>query len=99
MNIIYMYELDKSNDTVSKDLPCGCKILTAQERHGKIVIWVLFDETDLKTKVDFIITKTGVPSITLLSSNYRYLNTIQSEEDGSVYHVFYKKCHDVKGIE
>jgi len=99
INVIWKYKLDQTKRVTVIDLPCGSKILTAQEQRGEFVVWVLHgDDVTLKVPVDFVVAITGSSSICLLS-NYKYLSTIQGKVSEDVFHIFYKKSHNVKEIE
>lgn len=96
-NMIYKYKLDQFKRVSIIDLPCDSKILTAQYQYGEIVVWVLHGgDANPKVPVEFVLALTG--SSLMCLCNYKYLNTIQHEVEREVYHVFYKKSHNVKGI-
>ena len=85
MKKIYKYVINKR--TKSIELPIGFKILSAQEQHDDISIWMEVNPDVESQLVSFklVMTDEEVPE------GYTYVNSIQmTREYTFVYHVYYK---------
>ncbi len=85
MKTIYKYPL-KTIDTQEVILPNGHEILTVQEQHGEIQMWVLIDTARTRERV--IIETFGTGHQIKNLSERKYIATYQLEGGDLVFHVF-----------
>lgn len=78
------------------DIPL-VKVLTAQIQNGRPVVWCIVDKYN-KPMNKYIFDYCGT-GWEIDKSLGEYINTIQEEDTGYVWHIFYEKLKEVKDNE
>jgi len=87
---IYKYAL-KATDVQTIELPLGSQLLSAKEQRNDIMLYALV-ETDEDGREEYNILAYGTGhDITTNLSDYSFLDTVLLQNDGLVFHFFYKR--------
>jgi hypothetical protein len=96
---IYRFKLNFYASTPILSLPHNAEVLTAQNQHEELVVWVRVDkgwsiwttpivQTQAKR---FLVCRTGEPVEETILEQFDYLNTVQFEHGDFIVHVFVEK--------
>ena len=88
MKVIYKYELDFLNKQTI-DIPSN-EILSVELQNRSIVVYALVDTDIEPIKYEFQIKGTG-NKITFEVALFKFLGTVQIQENNLMFHIFYRK--------
>lgn len=86
MRTVYKYIINP-DDLVSVSMPEKSMVLSAQMQGGRIAIWALVDTDRPLRDRKFRVIGTGNPIPELLNQ-LRFIDTVQLEKLGLVFHIF-----------
>lgn len=74
------------------------EVLTAQIQNGKIVVWCIVNEEENAEKAKYVFDYCGTGH-NIDKELGKYIDTVQEENTGYVWHIFYEKIKDGKKDE
>jgi hypothetical protein len=101
MNVVYKYPLALDRCSTF-ELPSGARVLTVRQQGSKFMMWAqVLTGSSIVQRVTVVIAMTGENLETLLASDPKtaymtvndmtYLTTLEDEEIGLIYHVYYNQ--------
>jgi hypothetical protein len=90
--VIHKFELPLRGGKQTILLPRGAKVLSAQNQHEKIMLWIKSDPTAEKVPCMFSVVATGHD----IPENSRHVGTVQLRGGGFIAHLFQEGGDDAQ---